>query len=1209
MQAQQTPKKSSKSFNKEFAELIRDYALTGKESYVIRAGALVKEDGSAHFSKKTIKWFWIFHNCTLSPMGFDVRTISPIISSGYSYEDKKHKLGFLKSCFAKFSCGVVQSAFKFQAKVSVIPESARDWVELVGIKLYFLFSEQIQYNGDISDIDPQFKHSTTNFVLTRLRKISKTHPEHAPLIKHNLNLWTARCHIANHAKARTTSRLNRTKSFIKHSTLAPRYLESLRLEYLRVELESQPSLDYHEVRSIIEDARRSFHCLSPVTVSAIESFHDIIRQCADYLSDLGFLRDAAIEYRRCLRIHDLWKLPDTISVDHTKRKILIKLSRILQQNGRFKEAAERIRQALELVEIELEKANDLRERLLFEAATLRANRALLEDESARVVSSLTQCIQTLESLVDQFDEPPTASNLFQKGLSPLGFGVALVKKDLASFQASQSSYQRARDLASLSQNDLDTAISFYRSIRDLLTLSRSDSEEDKSLYSNYFEGMTLNEISDPSGILLKFFDSVLKLCSEENPEYAIEIVEVMRTRYSQHSYLVTIAGSSLATSIIAKETDLSLILIRDSVEHLERKLSDNEMVVPDSFFHIIDSYSRCLESSPSKKYSQEMYSLLPKIRLGLDVIESARSTYLDKDDRSAFESFMKNSYQLLGKGLITQLDLGHLQPNELLDLAQLAVVFTDRADHRWALSLASEEPDNDTPPENIPKELRDQYLQTRERLFYSRPDFSPPRNDEDANKITEFAKVAASRSYARFGIVGDNHPTEINEENYSYPQSSYEEFIKIVERIQISHPNFEPNIVKNIGELANPEMLRAGDESQLHLSMVSGRLLILFYGDDCNFKLLPADFSGRLESARESFEAWLTVQAAEAQSPSPAEEVWKLPEDLHLLLKSLLNNIKDVTSPPSALERHSTRVFIAPSLGWIPVHALDAFIKEDNSPGSGLFATYTPSMALLRPSCELEHNTPEIVMASSFADLPFSHLESLGAWPSTSFDSVSRDPAWTRDSITAAASEATIFHYCGHQRIAPEDRLSSYLEGGNGDRITLKYCLNSLKFRNRPLVILNACRTASTQHEAVESLQNDKVRLSFSEGVNTEQFSFTTAFMIAGASSVVSTLWEVDDLPAALFAWKLSKLLGEPDSQPLTAFTKAVRWMRDDISTGLILSESIFPEFVRDAKLNNEPDGIILETAIGVVEDTSRKHPHSPPFAHPRHWAAFVFNH
>ncbi|NJL91888.1 MAG: CHAT domain-containing protein, partial [Coleofasciculaceae cyanobacterium SM2_1_6] len=163
--------------------------------------------------------------------------------------------------------------------------------------------------------------------------------------------------------------------------------------------------------------------------------------------------------------------------------------------------------------------------------------------------------------------------------------------------------------------------------------------------------------------------------------------------------------------------------------------------------------------------------------------------------------------------------------------------------------------------------------------------------------------------------------------------------------------------------------------------------------------------------------------------------------------------------------------------------------------------------------------------------------------------------------------------------LPPEDP-DRYLSLRNGNAIDLSQCLTladifALDFRSCRLVVLSACETGISDFQSVSD----------------EYISLPSGFLVAGSSSVVPTLWAVNDLSTSFLMIKFYQLLKAGLSVSI-ALNSAQRWLRD-ITIGELqdLTDTLpLPRPQRESVWD-------ILNGIGSSE--------TKPFQSPYHWAAF----
>ena len=162
----------------------------------------------------------------------------------------------------------------------------------------------------------------------------------------------------------------------------------------------------------------------------------------------------------------------------------------------------------------------------------------------------------------------------------------------------------------------------------------------------------------------------------------------------------------------------------------------------------------------------------------------------------------------------------------------------------------------------------------------------------------------------------------------------------------------------------------------------------------------------------------------------------------------------------------------------------------------------------------------------------------------------------------------------------PEENPTRYLPLRNGKTLDLTKCLTladifALDLRECRLVVLSACETGITDFSSISD----------------EYISLPSGFLVAGSSSVIPTLWAVNDLSTSFLMIKFYQLLKTGLSVSL-ALNTAQLWLRDATTEKLQEWRSQLP--LRPTQKEALYD---MLDEIGAREIR--------PFQSPYHWAAF----
>ena len=187
-------------------------------------------------------------------------------------------------------------------------------------------------------------------------------------------------------------------------------------------------------------------------------------------------------------------------------------------------------------------------------------------------------------------------------------------------------------------------------------------------------------------------------------------------------------------------------------------------------------------------------------------------------------------------------------------------------------------------------------------------------------------------------------------------------------------------------------------------------------------------------------------------------------------------------------------------------------------------------------------------------------------------------------------SSCEVFHYAGHAHHNREFPKSSFI-GGSAWTLTVGELSKTPLLPSCKLAFINGCESGFVNPDEMD-----------------DYISFPTALLFSGAKSVISTLWPVEDLPAALLAIRFHQILHEnPNAGPAEALQDAQAWLRGDHPNGPIdgraLVNSVLPKIISGANTLELNDEFLQKAA-----DLEGRFPTTPPFASPVHWAAYVFS-
>jgi CHAT domain-containing protein len=206
------------------------------------------------------------------------------------------------------------------------------------------------------------------------------------------------------------------------------------------------------------------------------------------------------------------------------------------------------------------------------------------------------------------------------------------------------------------------------------------------------------------------------------------------------------------------------------------------------------------------------------------------------------------------------------------------------------------------------------------------------------------------------------------------------------------------------------------------------------------------------------------------------------------------------------------------------------------------------------------------------APLPAARIE-VGALQDAFVDTSLEGEAATKEAVTAAIPNADIVHMACHGFAHFGLPYASSLIMANNVKLAVSDIVD-IELDRRPFVFLSACETGAHDLELADEVQ-----------------SISGAFIAAGATGVVSTLWSVIDLPALLITLKVyDHLLAGHD--PVRALREAQLWMRD------LPAEDV----ARDVKAMQWVLASVRENISGQLRDSNLD------LSAPLNWAAHVYS-
>ncbi len=304
---------------------------------------------------------------------------------------------------------------------------------------------------------------------------------------------------------------------------------------------------------------------------------------------------------------------------------------------------------------------------------------------------------------------------------------------------------------------------------------------------------------------------------------------------------------------------------------------------------------------------------------------------------------------------------------------------------------------------------------------------------------------------------------------------------------------------------------------------------------------------------------------------------------------------KPICNALQGLPHKSLLILPSAGLQLLPIHA--AYDPDVQTYLGDLFEiSYVPSayaLTLLKQRSNTPHTAQRAFIGgvadydqhSGLRDLPNVTLE-IGVVAALTNSTPHLDTAFTREAIKAAAQSADWLHFACHGGFAwDRDPLATALYLHNGQPFTLADILSALKFANAPHITLSACETG-----LISTAQAPD-----------EFVGLPAGLLQVGGRSVLSSLWEVNDLAAALTVARFSYLVLHKSLPPSAALAHTQRWLR--LSTKAALLDTLRLQL-------EQADSTTLRNAYQRLFQSLEQYPvpdEGLPFSALEHWAAFTY--
>lgn len=588
-----------------------------------------------------------------------------------------------------------------------------------------------------------------------------------------------------------------------------------------------------------------------------------------------------------------------------------------------------------------------------------------------------------------------------------------------------------------------------------------------------------------------------------------------------------------------------------------------EVHLPQELFHALKYFADFIANNPSHATGPA----LMVTRQILDRMESIAVNYAHPEDAYLVRMKLRGVYQEIAASLCSIID--HSSSSSTSLIADLLSVCAERAQSYYDAAI---EPGSIFTPEEMKIPAVMEFVRQSEALADARN-----RHFFSDGVVTEFG--AGSDHYSQ--RLGSPACPENSLERHDVTQSAVDRlrecqkgYAASLEEVRRAVRAFQPSrpYLRELGGTPGPGVLR------LHILLAGKRVAcVAFFADEVGTSLL-----------------------SQAQSESLCSE-------LHLLdsggIVAVGNLIDSCLRNLQIKEIQVVELCFQPPLEAVPWAVLKDHVKliPKSTPyrydiGVGFTAATVTSGQQKGTKCVV------VGPQAQNSDLAFGSLEFHTAWLQKDAERLAL-PVNGRELLVAAA-EAKILHLTGHFRYNGNSLTDSSITSKRFDSegITLGFLQAQRTLLPGGLVILNLC--GSGRSGSPKFKDDITVRISNSPREANAQAggpkALVSTFLCKGATCVVATLWEVDDLPSFLFSHKLRELLCNSVAVG-DAVEQAGLWLKtvscSEVLTIVDAAMEIAPdECTRDENLKAE----IVET-LREAADRGES-----PFSDPIHWSAYV---
>ena len=308
------------------------------------------------------------------------------------------------------------------------------------------------------------------------------------------------------------------------------------------------------------------------------------------------------------------------------------------------------------------------------------------------------------------------------------------------------------------------------------------------------------------------------------------------------------------------------------------------------------------------------------------------------------------------------------------------------------------------------------------------------------------------------------------------------------------------------------------------------------------------------------------------------------PAPTGLLTSAVLRRLHAALLKPAGDALEVRRLYIVPHgpLHHVPFGALTDQNGRSLLHDGGPHLAYAPSATVLVRHClapEPEATAHEPCLTVGYAGAQGERVLRHTEAEANFVASVTSGEAWIgplpkKEQVRLAAPDHRWLHFACHGQFIYETPMDSYLETGEGERLTALEVIQHWRLQAE-LVTLSACQTGVSR-----VLRGD------------EPMGLIRAFLYAGAKATLVSQWPVEDVPTFLLMQRFyEEMQGAQRGDPAGALHSAQVWLSELTTVQVRRLMTVLPT------------GGPPEREFDLLAELP---PDMHPFDHPRYWAAFV---